>query len=262
MNGRWLDGLCRLGTGVVFGLAGLLLIGPAQADVIRAQLTFDAPTVGDSRVNVAGCVPLGAPGSPLLPAREAVILLPPGHAVIAVRVNPHGETRLTGTHRISPAETPRPISQPGPWAPTQPDAEIYGSDALYPPEAATLVTVQKGWGHSLAFFQVHPIAYRPLSGTLLAYERVELEVETALAPGIAPDRIPNLRHTEKICQRIAKRVLNPGDLDRYAGKRAAELTTRFLPWRSSTMVPGQVRPFMREAFSPLPAGPAPTTATR
>ena len=223
-----IGGLGRRGGRVALamaGLLGLILVGPAQADVIRAQLDFDPPTVGDSRVNVAGCVPLGAPGSPLLPAREAVILLPPGHEVIAVRVNPCGETRMAGTHRILPAETPRPISQPGPWAPTEPDAEIYGSDALFPRAAATLVTVQKGWGHSLAFFQVHPIAYRPLSGTLLAYDRVELEVETALAPGATPGRIPNLRHTEQIRQRVAKRVLNPGDLDRYAGRQAAELTT-------------------------------------
>jgi len=213
-------------------LAGLVLGAvfafPAAAETIRLTLDFSAPSIvldedGNARIEAADCVTFNAAGLPLLPARRAIVLLPPGEEVSAVRVHPSVPHAIPGTYHVASAQTPRPISQPGPFAPTPPDAAVYGSHQLYPPEAARLVTEQTASGHGLAFLQVYPVTYLPLAGELAWYDQVTIEVETALKPGADPTRIPLLRPTERVQQRLARLVLNPGDLALYEGSRAADV---------------------------------------
>ena len=210
-------------------LFGAALVPPAVAATIQFELSFGPPSLTDQGdgtvfVEVADCVPLGEPGMPLLPAHPAVVLLSPGETVTAIRIRPAGEQIIDGAYRVAPAQTPRPISAPGPVIATPANADVYGSDALYPAEAARQVTEQHGWGHGLAFLQVRPVAYHPLSGELRWYERITIEVETALAPGASATDIPHLRRTPRVIDRLAAMVVNPQDLALYEGTRAADLS--------------------------------------
>ena len=209
-------------------LLGVVLTAGAGAKTIRVSLDFAAPTLhaadaGGVFVEAPGCLTSNQPGLPRLPMRGATILLPPGEAVAAVRATRVGVHALDGSYPVAAAETPRPISAPGPFAATAPDAAVYGSDALYPEAPARLVTVQQGWGHGLAFLRVWPVSYRPVSGALDWCERVEIEVETAPQAGVDPGHLPNLRHDAKVIARLTDRVLNPGDLALYEGAAAAPL---------------------------------------
>ncbi|MBD3237346.1 MAG: hypothetical protein GF330_11620 [Candidatus Eisenbacteria bacterium] len=221
----------RLGRSMMGALLALACTGMGVgAETLRVDLDFEAPVLrptGDAavRVEAPGCVTFADPGAPLLPAREAAVLLPPGETVTAVRVVPAGTQGLPGTHRVAHAETPRPISLPGPFPPTLPDASIYESEAAFPPEAAHLVTEQIAWGHGIAFFQVHPVVYAPLSGRLSWHERVTLEITTASRAGLrAGSPLPNLRHTPATRARVAAMVMNEDLLDRYAGREPATVS--------------------------------------
>jgi hypothetical protein len=203
-------------------LGVIIAAGGAGAKTIRVSLDFTAPTLrpaeaGAVVVEVPECVTSNQPGLPMLPMRGATILLPPGEEIAAVRATRVGVHALDGRYQVASAETPRPISAPGPFAATPPDAAVYGSDALYPEAPARLVTVQQGWGHGMAFLRVWPTSYRPVSGTLDWCERVEIEVETAPQPGVDPRHLPNLRHDARVVDRLTDRVLNPGDLALYEG---------------------------------------------
>lgn len=196
----------------------LLLSGPAQAGgTIEVALDFAAPSLqetgGGTELHSPDCTPLGRPGAPLLPAREAVVLLPPGEEITSVRIATEAGGILANIAPLRHAQTPRPISL-GPGAPTAASAAIYGSSESYPSEAAELVTVQRAWGHRLAFFRVTPFAYRPAEGELAWFSRVTLEVETApAASGELAGAL--LRRDPHVLQRIGEMVLNPADLSRY-----------------------------------------------
>ena len=84
---------------------------PAEAATLRVELSFGAPTLsdnGDGSVIVEGpdCVTFNDPGMPLLPAHPAVVLLPPGETVTAIRVFPAGEHAIDGTYRVAWAQQP------------------------------------------------------------------------------------------------------------------------------------------------------------
>ena len=209
-------------------ILGSALATPASAATIRVALDFSQPAVveadGVVTVEAPDCVTFNEPGLPLLPARKGVVLLPPGQEVVAVRIYPTGQHTIEGSHTVAHAQTPQPISAQGPFPPTTPDPDVYGSNAVYPAEAARLITEQIGWGHGLAFFRVHPVAYRPVSGELAWYERVTIEVETAPKAGADQARIPRLRQSDRAVDRLADLVLNPEGLTLYAGASAADLS--------------------------------------
>jgi len=205
-----------------------LAVAPAAATV-RVELKFAAPTVtqrpdGSVFVAAPGCVTFNGPGLPLLPARGAVVLLPPGETVTAIRVRTEGLHEIEGAYLVAPAQRPQPISLPGPFPLTEPDPKVYGSDKIYPSAASRLVTEQKGWGHGLAFLRVFPVSYRPLSGKLSWHERVIVEVDTAVPRGGDAHVIPRLRNSERAIDRLSQLVVNPQDLALYKGARPAPLS--------------------------------------
>jgi hypothetical protein len=199
-----------------------LAVPTAQAETITVELTFEEPALrplddasGSHLVETPGCVTFNAPGLPLLPAKEVVVLLPPGEQIAAVRVHAAGRAEIAGIHRIAHAQTPQPISATGPFPPTLPDAAVYESNAPYPPERSHLVTVQRAWGHDLAFLRAYPVEYQPQSGKLTWFEKLSLEIETAPRVDAAGEAFANLRRTPDVLERLRGMLVNPEDLSRY-----------------------------------------------
>lgn len=209
----------------------------AAARTIRLDLPFEPPAVqpaptggGEVVVTVPGCETFNAPGLPLLPARRVVVVIPPGEEVRDVRSLASPERGIDGTWRVAAAPTPQPISLLGPFPALPPSEAIYSSAAPYPAARTRLVTEQTAWGHRLAFLQVYPVLYRPLSGNLTYSDRITLEIETASIQGANPMRIENLRRDDEVLFRLSGLIDNPADLGLYAGSSAAlPLESRLTP---------------------------------
>lgn len=241
------------------GIAAVLWIGIAApavvADRIELDLDFQGVEIeqapgGAVIVTSPDCATFNEPGLPLIPARRAAILLPPGHAVASVRAIPSPPQAIEGSFAIAHAETPRPISDPGPFPPTLPDPAVYGSDEAYPPAHARLVTEQTAWGHRIAYFRVYPVTIQPLSGRIHWSERIRLEVETAPIAGADPFAIPNLKRDGATLERLAEWVSNPEGLDAYASARTTPpLGSRLDPDNYPYLI--VTSPAMAEAYQSL-----------
>lgn len=194
---------------------------PVGAGTITVEMEFAAPVVkscapgSEVELLTPGCVQINAPGLPLLPARGLTVVIPAGERVVAVRAVPAAREEIPGTHHVRPAPSPQPTSGQNLIPPAEPDAQIYGSDETYPPQPATLVTVQRAWGHDLAFVRVVPVEYRPASGRLAWFGRIALEIETAPVEEDEPARYALLRRTPETLRRLRSLVANPEDLDSY-----------------------------------------------
>jgi hypothetical protein len=194
--------------------------GRSEAARIRLTADFGPPSVrtvesGAGIVEMAGCVPLGAPGNPLLPTRKMIVLLPPGEKVLEVRVSASPEQALDGSWQVTWAQTPQPMSLPAPFVRTLPNQAIYESDAPFPAERGRLITEETLSGHRIAFLQLYPVLYRAESGRLSWSDHISVEVVTTLIDGVDPARIANLRQTPEVNGRIAALVDNPEELSLY-----------------------------------------------
>jgi hypothetical protein len=241
-NGSRHDGLVKfIGIGAL--IACCLAAGGeerAEAARIRLEAAFEAPTMrtlaaGGVAIEAPGCATLGEPGSPLLPARRMIVLLPPGEQIVSIRVDASPEREVDGSWQVAWAQTPQPMSLNGPIAPTLANPAIYGTDAAFPGARGRMVTEETLWGHRLGFLQLYPVLYRPESGRLSWSERFTVEVETAPIDGVDPSRLPNLRRTEEVDRRITELVDNPQDLALYdrataANAAGARLTPDFYPY--------------------------------
>jgi hypothetical protein len=139
--------------------------------------------------------PLGAPA---VPSFKLILPLAPGAEVQSVAWAA-GETQTVALSRPVQPQGGEPTDlQPEPPAP-RPDAGIYASTALYPPEAAQLIdVVELSNGTRYAVVRVYPVRVRPAAnevswtkrGTLVvslgAHPATGLVRERAALPGAAP----------------------------------------------------------------------------
>jgi hypothetical protein len=121
---------------------------------------------------------IGHPGEPALPIYSARILLPPGEEIASFRITETSPVERS-SHLPAPAEREYPLSMAGPFPATEPKAAIYGSDALFPAEAAELVTVQIYRGYRIAYINLFPLQVRAASRTAEFTREMTLVVTTA-----------------------------------------------------------------------------------
>jgi hypothetical protein len=187
---------------------------------------FDAPfietNVDCARVTLPGCGQLHRIGEPALPFRTARLVIPPGFAAGKAMALPSAEpVVLNGKWHVEFAGEPH--SRPGrgkgdfAWGINR---LIYGSDALYPPSPAELISVQRLAGYDIALVRVFPVRYRPASGQLLYSPEVQVQLDLVPAsanagPPVCPP-IPG-----QAVSRVREFVDNPALLALLAPPSAA-----------------------------------------
>lgn len=205
---------------MMFALAVSLASFGARADVIEMDFSFERPEVeidgqGFSHLAVKDCLVLGAPGEPALPVRAASVLLPPDHRVVSVESFVPQWLPLDGIHVVAPAQPPRPLSLPGPYAFREPDPAIYHSLSPFPSTPAREAERNFLRGFAVLGLQLRPVVFHPVEGRLdwapLLHVRIVTEPDRALS---LSERLPS-RGLPQDFELVAPLVANPDLLARY-----------------------------------------------
>jgi len=187
MRFLFLGVICALLMGGLSGPARDVLAqaGPGT-EVVSVSYTFQAPLVervGEyDRVTLPGALPgQDLPGAPALPVQTARILLPYAGKVDSIQVEAADGVALAGEYRIEPAQALIP-SFAAPGAAPPPDPAIYTSDAPFPGEFYTFLSVQRLDGYAILLLQLHPVQYVPQTGRLTYYPHLTINVRVADSP--------------------------------------------------------------------------------
>ncbi len=234
---------------LVIILLAALLPAPLHAGEVSVTYRFDDPAVTEagpefSRISFPATIQSGRPGEPSCPFRGIAILLPPGEAVSAVRIERRGWRQLGGSYRLYPMQLPvRAQESDHRGHPFLYKEEAYLIDRwVHPPDSP--FTTQYCRGHAIAVGCLSPVAYHPLSGAVGFYGEVEVTVETETS-GVSLKSLEILRTDPATHERISALVDNPGDLARYEGAACDVTTADHYEYLIIT------RDSLRDEFTPL-----------
>ena len=197
----------------------------------RLLYTLPSPSVMDAgdpakgaedreQLVVMGDLPLHSmPGKPVLPVVPARILLPAGRTIDRIEVVRDGQVDMAGKHVVVHGRKPIPLSLGATAEKTLPDPAIYASDAPYPARPYELVTVQRRRGAAIAHINLHPVEYRPRSGSLTTWRILTLHVTTRPDPA----KTCVIRYRSDRIRPLREQVDNP-DLTGTYRKTAAPTT--------------------------------------
>jgi hypothetical protein len=203
------------------GVPGFAQGGSAEtglaAEVISVPYAFQTPIVervgAYDRVTMLDLPSHGDPGAPILPFRLARILLPYGVQVAGVEVVTGEGVTLDGAYRVEPGQEWVPISA-APGEATPPDPAIYESADLFPGVFYTRLSVQRLSGYAVLLLKLYPVQYVPRTGELTYYQRLTVNVETAVAD---LDESASMAVVASIGEaRVRDLVDNPQAVDSYS----------------------------------------------
>ncbi len=151
------------------------------------------------------------PGKPNLPSKIFAVAIPPGAELLEVTFNTGEGVVLPGTYDIPPSPLPRVIGQENPLI-YEREREIYeenynavyGSDEPYPQSVGEFVRTAGYRKYNLVDARITPFTYHPLSGKLVYYPEVTINVKYSFPDGFSFDNImvDNLASTERIAEKI------------------------------------------------------------
>ena len=167
---------------------------PAVGDRITLTYNFDAPRVAAdgvvSKVSLTGLAAYGEPGKPVLPFKQARILLPFGTEVDRVQIKPGNRVNLPGVHTLAWGQRPAPLSRPDRLVQTAPDRVVYALNSAFPTRLDSGKSVQYKRGFAVLCLDLWPVEYVPAQGQVSYYQN--LTVEVSLRPAAA-NRLSMLR---------------------------------------------------------------------
>jgi len=186
-------------------LLATLLVATAEADAAKPRsvafdAAFGAPRISADADGLASARldrtdAQAAPGAPALPRRSVRLALPPDADLGSVRVTvePVGIETYAGPFDMAPAPPFRARDTGAAhWGPARDriadgrDTAIYGRDALYPASWGEIVgKAREIRGFKSVAISLAPVRYRPLSGDLVAADRLRVTVSYAPVRGRA-----------------------------------------------------------------------------
>jgi hypothetical protein len=167
-----------------------------------------APT--GARITLGNAPDYSRTGQPVVPFVPVILLLPDGHEVATISVQPDATREVPGTHILEHGQTKYPLSRPAQAVAAQRDAAVYASDAPYPGTPYEVIGVHRKRGAAMLYVNVFPLQYHPLSGRVTCWESFTVSVTTKPA---APSPI---RYRPDPELPVERRVENPASIASYA----------------------------------------------
>jgi len=195
----------------------LLLAAGLSGETIEKTFTFHHYELDKKDefqiLRMLGTNPMGKTGDPLLPHFSAVILLPPGEVVQSVQVITRNEMHLHISSRIVPKQSVRKLSDTTP-IPFKLNKGTYGEDAFYPKSQLASVNTAFMNGYSIGMVLFTPVQYNPVSGEIIIYKEITLQIETAIDDK-ALDALKFSRNSSSIHKRLVKLCHDSNALQHY-----------------------------------------------
>ncbi len=151
------------------------------------------------------------PGKPKLPSKIFTIAIPPGTELLEVTFDTGKALTLPGTYKIQPSPLSRVIGKENPEI-YEHEKEIYkenyqtiyGSNNPYPKSVGEFVRTSGYRKYNLVDVRIKPFIYYPLTGKLLYYPEVTINVAYTHLEGFSIDNVmsDNLARTEQIAEYI------------------------------------------------------------
>jgi len=151
------------------------------------------------------------PGKPNLPSKIFAVAIPPGAELSDVSFKTGDGILLPGTYEISPSPLPRVIGEEDPMIYEKERKEyeinyntVYGSNAPYPPSIVEVVRTGGYRKYNLVDIRITPFTYYPLSGKLMYYPEVTIDVKYSYPEDFSFGSImvDNLVYTEQTAEKI------------------------------------------------------------
>ncbi|MGD9140218.1 MAG: C25 family cysteine peptidase [bacterium] len=210
-------------SGLFFAAILIISYSGVAASVIQKTVDFQDPEIGVSgafsTVSIKGCLEVGLPGQPLLPAYGMSILLPQGHEVAGVRVATSNTTEFALEYPLEWAKQQYPLSMEGPYEQTLADEDIYGGEDAFPAEQVVHVSTEVFRGYSIAFLRVYPAVYAAANNALIFSSRIDITVDTRPSEEELMRSIGSLRAgNRKDVQRLAGMVEDIAEARSYEAR--------------------------------------------
>jgi hypothetical protein len=126
-------------------------------------------------IHIEGFNQTGETGKPSLPAHTDIIALP-GAGQAKIRILDYEVQTFRG-YRIHPVLQPALDTAGSPEPEFEIDLAAYNTDSFYPENIVEIIDVQELRGIPLAFVQMRPVQYNPVTGELKVYTSINYRVE-------------------------------------------------------------------------------------
>lgn len=152
---------------------------------------------------------LPSPGKPNLPSKIFAVAIPPGAEVLEVTFNTGEGVTLPGVYDISPVPLSRVIGAEDPLIYEQDKKMyednynlVYGSVKQYPENVGEFIRTAGYRKYNLVDVQITPFTYHPLSGQLMYYPEVTIDIRYTFSEKKTDILVDDLVRTERIAEEI------------------------------------------------------------
>ena len=149
------------------------------------------------------------PGKPKLPSRIFAIAIPPGTEITGIDYDLGEGIILDGKYEIPPVPLPRVIGEENPviyekerQVYEENYRSVYGEDDVYPKNNIEFIRSAGYRKYNLVDIRVTPFSYRPISGELVYFPDIAVNVEYESSDRLDLPVIDNLEKTERIAEEI------------------------------------------------------------
>lgn len=152
-------------------------------------------------------------GKAIIPKITAIIIIPPDKKIETIDVERNGINEIEVEHFVEFGQNFYPLCETRDTiVDAEPNPSIYDFDNPYPNDAYKLTTVQKKCGVNIAYINLYPVSYYPISSRIISFNYISLIVDLSDITNPSdelpcrPDRVSPLE----------MRIENPEALDLYS----------------------------------------------
>ena len=199
---------------IIMCFAALSLV----AETLSFSHTVDAPTCKDKVISIDSDVRyIAEPGVPRLPYKTSNVLLPYGNKISSISVELSDPIVLDGQFDVDQVQQQMPIQKgrTEEFVRTERNVEIYNNSANFPEYDYKLVTVQRMNGFDLAFINIYPYKYNPVTQELSYYSKAEVFVNTEYDTETANLQSKRIINNPNIHSKFKNVILNPDMVNSY-----------------------------------------------